>query len=944
MRTIMRFFRATVAGLTFALICMPLQLSANAYPLLFHYSYEQYGVEADLQNWDITQSEAGEIFVGNNNCMLRFDSFNWQRVSSYGDRIYRSACAVGDRIYIGRHDEFGFLTRDDFGDYSFTSLSAGKPVMQHNEEIWNIISLDSTVYFQSFYSVYAFSHDSLTTLDLPFFPYCIYSDSAYLYVQAMGGNFYRLEDSGPRLLFTRQKIGNSDVVGFMKTDKANDYFVVTNSSGIFRYSDGQIRKFHTRADEQLQNFAINKAVLTKDGMLVLGTFRTGIICINKDGEIAWHYHAKNGLKNACVLRLLCDKTNNIWACLDDGIALIASGSPYSIISSGNAEQAMGMVYSICRQDDELFIATNQGVYRCKPESTSPALTLVPGTEGQNWHLTEIEGTLYCGQNSSLLSYRNGQFQKVPGTNNSSTCMRLFQHYNENCIIESTYSDLRLHKKKDGHWADPVIIKGFMHPLRQLEADADGIIWAADMNIGIHRISLSDDLLSVQEARYYSEIGGISARCFVMKLGGQVLFSNGERLYRYDDSSDSFLPYERLNSILPRTEGIISISENRDGTRGKYWIGSREGFALIAKQGDQWQLLHAIRSTALGYKSNDVAARAYVAGGCTYFNLADAVVIYDSRMSAEKQAAQFFLHKAQTLDRHGNFTQLNVEDLKSGKLRIGGNIFLQFSYPDYPAEEVRFVFEVKSPRQTTIQHSDRPEVLLTGLSNGRKHLTAKAIAPDGTELRSLQISFRVLPPWYRSWWAIVGYILLAFLIAQILVKYQVRKKTERQRLQLLEQDRIISEQKQQLLEQELQIKSKDLASLSLEAGLKDNVIDSIQHAIREQQKQGKIAQGTFNAELLRIKQTTGSEKNWAVFQQNFDLIHEHFFRHLKERYPGLTTSDMRLCALLRLNMSTKDIATYTGLSVRGVESARFRLRKKLGLDAEQNLSEFLLAFK
>lgn len=936
------FSTPLLAAFFFAVLVSQDIQASNGYPLLFNFSYEQYGADADLQNWDITQSEAGEIFVGNNNCMLRFDGNQWQKVSSYGDRIYRSVCAIGDRIYMGRYNEFGYLERDNFGDYTFTSLSAGKPVMQNNEEIWNIIGLDSCVYFQSFNSIYAVTGDSVRTVPTNFAPYCIFSDSSHLYVQAMNSNFYRMDGDRATELFSRKDVGDADVVGFFKAEKEGEYTVVTNRKGIFRYADGQIRRFETEADDLLCSFAVNKTIRTHDGNIVLGTFRTGIICLSKKGKILWHYDAGNGLKNACILRLLCDCNNNIWACMDEGVTFIANGSPYRIISSGMGGQAIGMVYSICRIGDRLLIATNQGVYRCQPESTSPKLELLPATEGQNWHLTEIDSTLFCGHNSSLLRYRNGNFEKVQGTSSSSTCMRLLDYRNEHYLIESSYSELRLHKKKGGDWAAPERIKGFLHPVRQLEVDADGTIWATDMRIGVYRITLSDDLLQADEVNYFPEIDGLSGRCFVMRFGGRIVFSNGQRLYRYDDTSGTFKPYERLNNALPWTEGIISITES---SRGKYCVSSRYGYAFLEHSGDKWQLLHTIRTSALGYRSNDVAAQAYVHDGHIYFNMADAVVIYDSHLSHNQSPTPFFLHKVTTMNRKGKLFPMDVNAFESGKSRAGDNLHLQFSFPTYLSEEVYFEFEVKGPhRMNTTQKSDRPEVLLTGLQNGRNHLTARAIRQDGTVLHERNYTFRIIPPWYRSWWCILLYVALIMLIAQLITRYQVKKKTERQRLQLLEQDRIISEQKQQLLESELALKSKDLASLSLDAAIKDDVIDSIQQAIRLQQKQGNIAQGTFNAELLRIRQTTSNEKNWAVFQQNFDLIHEHFFRNLKEQFPSLTTSDLRLCALLRLNMATKDIATYTGLSVRGVESARFRLRKKLHLDAEQNLSEFLLSFK
>ena len=86
------------------------------------------------------------------------------------------------------------------------------------------------------------------------------------------------------------------------------------------------------------------------------------------------------------------------------------------------------------------------------------------------------------------------------------------------------------------------------------------------------------------------------------------------------------------------------------------------------------------------------------------------------------------------------------------------------------------------------------------------------------------------------------------------------------------------------------------------------------------------------------------KKWEIFKQNFDRVEEHFFSTLSEKYPDLTASDLKFCALLRLNMSTKEIADALNLSTRGVESARYRLRKKFKLNQGDSLTAFIHSIK
>ena len=91
-------------------------------------------------------------------------------------------------------------------------------------------------------------------------------------------------------------------------------------------------------------------------------------------------------------------------------------------------------------------------------------------------------------------------------------------------------------------------------------------------------------------------------------------------------------------------------------------------------------------------------------------------------------------------------------------------------------------------------------------------------------------------------------------------------------------------------------------------------------------------------------TIDDQAYWEVFRTNFDLTHNNFFRNLRERYPALTPTDLKFCALLRLNLSTKEMAQFSGLTVRGVEGARYRLRKKLNLSESASITEFLIDFR
>lgn len=80
-------------------------------------------------------------------------------------------------------------------------------------------------------------------------------------------------------------------------------------------------------------------------------------------------------------------------------------------------------------------------------------------------------------------------------------------------------------------------------------------------------------------------------------------------------------------------------------------------------------------------------------------------------------------------------------------------------------------------------------------------------------------------------------------------------------------------------------------------------------------------------------------NWEKLDENFNLVFDEMINRLLVHYPNLTRQEIRLCSYLRMNLSTKEIAQLMNVSVRGAESLRFRLRKKLGMPTAQSFQAF-----
>ena len=156
----------------------------------------------------------------------------------------------------------------------------------------------------------------------------------------------------------------------------------------------------------------------------------------------------------------------------------------------------------------------------------------------------------------------------------------------------------------------------------------------------------------------------------------------------------------------------------------------------------------------------------------------------------------------------------------------------------------------------------------------------------------------------------------------------------------------TELKNQQLQYELRHKSQELANSTMNLIRKNEIMMEIMDHITKVSEDIK-KNGDINAILSRfskmeqnIIQNIENDDNLKKFEENFDLIYENYLKRLGEMYPELNVSDKKICAYLKMDLSSKDIAPLLNMSIRSVETNRYRLRKKLQLERDVNLSDFL----
>lgn len=147
---------------------------------------------------------------------------------------------------------------------------------------------------------------------------------------------------------------------------------------------------------------------------------------------------------------------------------------------------------------------------------------------------------------------------------------------------------------------------------------------------------------------------------------------------------------------------------------------------------------------------------------------------------------------------------------------------------------------------------------------------------------------------------------------------------------------------EMLQTEMDQKNKEIASATMNLMSKNDLLMEIKNTIHSihPKLNGEPQKKEIARLLLQIDDSVSSERDWESFEEHFDFMHSNIFKKLKEVIPNITLSELKLCALLKMKLTTKEIADKLYMSVRGVETRRYRLRKKLNLDRDLALENFL----
>lgn len=899
-------------------------------PPVLNFSPNDY--KAGNQNWMVSQGPDKKIYVANNAGLLQYDGEHWNLYEVPGKTALRSVLVAGEKIYTGAYMEFGYWEPQENGRLRYISLKDSvESGLIDGEQFWDIKEIDDHVIFQSHQRLYGFNKRTgkVTGIVKERNISNLFKVRDKIYYQEAEKGLFVIENGVGRPFVSSEKIGDSSIIGLFSysTDKI---LAVTRDDGLFIITGNQWEPL--QVENYPSSVSFFSALYLRDGSLALGSIGNGLYVLTLEGKIKFHLSQPTLLNNT-VLSVMEDEEGNIWGGLDNGLAVINKESPFRLFVDIFGK--IGTVYCSFVVDDLMYLGTNQGLYYKQAQSEGP-YQLVPGTTGQVWSLSYLHGDLYAGHDLGTFKIKGTEAELIWDGLGTWTMKEI-----KGGILQGHYNGLSYLPLESGN-PQARYIENFDLSVQHMVVENDSIVWISHYHRGIFRIELDPTYSRIESIENYKAGGNSGLVPQVFRFENEIYYSTEETVFKYDRQTNKFTPENDLNRLSKKYDRISGASTVLND--GSWWTFGVENLFFVTRDPFEQKLIERkiplpleSRNIGKGFENiSMVGENRYLVGSNGGY------IEFSLPLDKEMLSGQIQLNSVGTSSKMENFS---FRPLETAGLKLASkmnNIEFNYSIPNYQ-DLVRpeFSYRLLNYSSSWSAWERTGNARFENLPAGNYTFQVKGRIND-RETEVLDYNFSISKQWYYSNMAFVVYFLL-FALGLLGIHYSYKRRhrkimAEREKnlkMKNLEAEQQIIKLQKEHLEKDMAEKNGQLAASTMSIIKKNEFLSTLKDELK----------GAENPEIKNVIKTIDKElreeDNWKMFKEAFKNADKEFFDKIKSKHPELSSNDLRLCAYLRLNLSSKEIAPLINISVKSVEIKRYRLRKKLNLPREVNLTDYIM---
>ena len=516
------------------------------------------------------------------------------------------------------------------------------------------------------------------------------------------------------------------------------------------------------------------------------------------------------------------------------------------------------------------------------------------------------------------------------------------------ILQGNYSGLSLLEYSSGQWKFRNKIKGFDLSTRFYEQNGNKIFVNHELR-GLYELELSDDLFSVSNVSSVNTVKK-GAGSNILNFSNNLFYTSSEGVFKYDDTLQGFVGSESFNNLLNKFS-LRSTLMDVKGSDGLKWCFADQSI-LIISTGSITEIpkpeiipvsLANFKKVVSGFENlSMIATDQFLLGSSNgYF-------IFNSNISKPSHLYSIKLNSVEVNKINEDRFKLDLKSVKSLDYDTN-SLFFSYTIPHYDnIVKKNYSYKLEGWSSQWSDWTQDSYQVFKNLPYGSYRFKVKGRTGVTETINTSSFSFVINRPWYLSNLAIVVYISFIILL-WVFVHNSYKRYYKKQQLKVLkksEEDLALKElesSKQLIqlnnekLKLDIESKNRELAVSTMSLIKKNEFLNGIKNELKEKDFKGQDLKKVIKI----IDENLNNTDDWKLFEEAFNNADKDFLKHIKSIHPSLTPNDLRLCAYLRLNLTSKEIAPLLNISYRSVEVKRYRLRKKMGLPHESSLTSYIL---
>jgi signal transduction histidine kinase len=745
----------------------------------------------------VFQDREGFVYASGRNHLYTYDGTAWSTIASVPSSVRAMTQDPHGQIWVGTTTGFGYLTTDAYGrkhyqpfDHQLTDEQKKLPT------IWYAFTTAHGIYLVGQRFVFIIEKDEKGAYrKLTSIPTTFEGTSAF----QIGDKIYIIEanETETELLLT-QIDGTTTSNLYRGPDKRiaeirGLYQLDEQSLGLITRNDGlctlylvtkQLANYEAPANQWLRQADAYCVTELKNGNLAVGAKQTGLLIISRRGEVLHRISEADGLASNDVVQIIEDAQGTLWLGTGQGVSKVALSLPFTYF--GPPHQVKGRVHALLQHQSEFYIGTDLGIYKLDNQQ----FVSLPGTQSQHWQLVPYgRGLLTAGGNQGVFYLENNQVKSQLKVANGVMQIAVARR-DSTLLYVATYNGLRVFRFKNRQLADLGLLPQTQADCRSLCELPDGRLWVGTSNSGFYLVDFGPGNLTaaqIKQAKVKHYTKGLRELKHnrVFAIDRQPVFASQTGLYRFDEAQNGFVDHDWLpvNFKLPRYQNPVL----KEDQAGNLWV--LNGLAIARKQADGFvldslTLLPLARGATALLQANDSSF--WLSRPSGLFHLA-------GRGAASLPPFATRLTQAKVISTDSLLPLQNPPPLPYASRSIQFQ-FMAANYFDEKATQFQYRLENNDAGWSGWTLQAQKEY--TNLPEGSYTFRVRAKNSYGQLGDATSYSFTILPPWYRTWAAYLGYAILA----GALVWLFARVRTRHLRLQNERQARLITERTQEVVKQ------------------------------------------------------------------------------------------------------------------------------------------------